>query len=176
METIARELNGLEELFSNISDESYSLSDLLEKPAYFFEIREKAGEIVNPTDYEKRVKVLLYQLPETIVGCIELTGIWTMGLKPTESSEWAEEIIGKRWYANRGLPEFEPKCKSKLEYLEDFQKKAIDFLPNQNKYTKGDVIDAFDKYYERIAIALKDSTIQEKHRVREEADRMRMYV
>lgn len=172
METIHKELSGIEELFSLIDEESYSMSELLEKPASFFEIRESAGLVVDPKDYAKRVGVLLYQLPETIVGCIEHCGYTTPGLKAQDDFK----IISKRWYARRGLPDFEPENKDKFDYLLSFQKKAAKMIPKQDKYTLEDLREAYHDYFERIFIALKDSTRQEEVRVREEADRMRMYV
>ena len=41
---------------------------------------EQAGSVVEPENYEKRLRVLIYQLPVTIVDTIKEYGIWTPGL------------------------------------------------------------------------------------------------
>ncbi len=91
---------------------------------------EEAGRVVKLTDYEKRIKVLLFQLPEVIVKEIEEDKLCTKNLK------------------------------DKLKKLEFWKLKAYELLKRQQEfqekiYTEEDIIEQYNNHYKRVFNALK---------------------
>jgi len=113
----------VETLFRDVARSTYSLSSL-ESEKIDYERLEKAGSVVQPKNYEKRVRVLLYQLPKGVVEEIELKKLKT------------------------------PLLSFKLDKMEEWKDKSYEFIPKQNRYTEEDVLNAYNEYYERIYKAL----------------------
>jgi len=142
-----------------LTQDTHDIQDLLDpdEEDIDYELREKAGEVVQPLDYSKRIRALIGQLPETIVNTIEEYGHETPGLKGVTYKYPHEVYSLRKWYD--GVYSLLPLIiKDKFDTLEEYKNKAYEFIPNQDEYTVDDVQGAFDGFYERIFHAIKGSS------------------
>ena len=140
--------------------------------------REQAGKVVQPLNYEKRVRLLITDLPQTIVDTIAEYGHETPGLKG-RIWRYPHEVFNlRKWWD--GVYSLLPlETKSKFDQMEKFKDKAYELLPLQTEYTEQDVELAFEEHYSNICEALVRTSQELEHRIfadgMEQSDLDRIY-
>jgi len=162
-----------------LGDDTYTYLIDPESSEIDYDLRAKAGEVVQPLDYSKRIRSIIEQLAEGIVLTIEESGINTPGLESVTYRYPHEVYDLRKWDSNvySYLPLY---IKGQIETLVEYENKALEFVPDQDDFSEEDIIEIFEFLYMRVDNALEKSAKEEEHRLYSEsldkADLDNMYV
>jgi hypothetical protein len=155
--------NQYKQLIDTIMEDKFDLIDLADGMDIDYERREQAGKVVQPLNYAKRVRMLITDLPQTIVDTICENGHETPGLKGRVWRYPHEVRDLRQWYDGvYGLLPLE--TKDKFDTLNSYKEKAYELLPRQTEYTDNDVETAFESHFQRIFEALVNSSQELEHK------------